>query len=51
MVTIPQNIKEDLKKFYTENPKFVFNDQDLLSCSGSGWIVILASCVVNGAGK
>ena len=31
MVTIPQNIKEDLKKFYTENPKFVFNDQDLLS--------------------
>lgn len=31
MITIPQNIKEDLKKFYIENPNFVFNDQDLLS--------------------
>ena len=31
MVTIPQNIKKDLKKFYTENPKFIFNDQDHLS--------------------
>jgi hypothetical protein len=31
MLTISQNIKEDLKKFYAENPNFVFNDQDLLS--------------------
>jgi hypothetical protein len=31
MLTISQNIKEDLKKFYTQNPNFVFNDQDLLS--------------------
>ena len=31
MLTIPQNIKDDLKKFYAENPNFVFTDQDQLS--------------------